>query len=69
MTVKLGFVDTRMTFDLETPLPIASPEKVGQAIMRAQRRKVDTFYYPHFWRGVMGIIKAIPETIFKKLSI
>jgi short-subunit dehydrogenase len=69
MTVKLGFVDTPMTFDLETPLPIASPEKVGKAIVRAQRRSVDTFYYPHFWRGVMGIIKAIPETIFKKLSI
>ena len=69
MTVKLGFVDTRMTFDLETPLPIADPKKVGQAIVRAQRKGTDAFYYPHFWRGVMGIIKAIPEKIFKHLSI
>ncbi len=69
MTVKLGFVDTRMTFDLETPLPVADPAKVGQAIVRAQKRGVDAFYYPHFWRGVMGIIKALPERIFKRLSI
>ncbi|QDG50264.1 SDR family oxidoreductase [Persicimonas caeni] len=69
MTVKLGFVDTRMTVDLETPIPIANPAKVGKAIARAQGRGVDTFYYPHFWRGIMGIIKAIPESIFKKLSL
>ncbi len=69
MTVKLGFVDTRMTFGMDSPLPIAAPEQVGQAIARAQQRGVDAFYYPHFWRGVMGIIKAIPERIFKKLSI
>jgi short-subunit dehydrogenase len=69
MTVKLGFVDTRMTFGMESPLPIAAPEAVGKAIVRAQKAGVETLYYPHFWRGVMGIIKAIPEKLFKRLSI
>lgn len=69
MTVKLGFIDTRMTFGMDSPLPIASPEAAGQAIVRAQRVGVEIFYYPHFWRGVMGIIKAIPEKLFKRLSI
>lgn len=69
MTAKLGFVDTRMTFGMQTPLPIASPEAVGRAIMRAQKAGVEILYYPHFWRGVMGIIKAIPEKFFKRLSI
>lgn len=69
MTVKLGFVDTRMTFGMQSPLPIADPEVVGRAIVRAQKMGVETFYYPHFWRGVMGVIKAIPEKLFKRLSI
>jgi len=69
MTAKLGFVDTRMTFGMETPIPIASPDAVGKAIMRAQQAGVEILYYPHFWRGVMGIIKAIPEKVFKRLSI
>lgn len=69
MTVKLGFVDTRMTFDLDTAIPVASPEQAGEAIARAQRRGVDTFYYPRFWRGIMTVIKSIPERIFKRLSL
>lgn len=69
MTVKLGFVDTRMTFGMDTAIPIASPEAVAEAIVAADRRGADVFYYPHFWRGIMGIIKAIPEKLFKRLSL
>ena len=69
MTVKLGFVDTRMTFGMETAIPIASPEAVSRALFAAQRRRVDTLYYPHFWRGVMGVIKGLPEAVFKRLSL
>ena len=69
MTVKLGFVDTRMTFGMETAIPIASPEKVAGALHRAQKKGRETFYYPHFWGGIMGVIKSIPEKIFKRLSL
>lgn len=69
MTVKLGFVDTRMTFGLQTGIPIASPEAVSRAIFEAQRARTDVFYYPQFWRGIMSVIKAIPESAFKRLSL
>lgn len=69
MTVKLGFVDTRMTFGMKTGIPIASPRQVGQAIYRSQQRKMDTLYYPPFWGLIMGIIKALPEGVFKRLSL
>ncbi len=69
LTVKLGFVDTRMTFGMETPLPVASPEAAGKAIVNAQERGADVIYYPRFWRGVMAVIRAIPERVFKGLSI
>ena len=69
MTVKLGFVDTRMTFGLQTAIPIASPEATAAAVVRAQGRKTESLYYPRFWGGIMGIIRAIPETLFKRLSL
>lgn len=69
MTVKLGFVDTRMTFGMKTGIPVASPERVSQAIVAAQRRRENTLYYPRFWAGIMGVIKAIPEGVFKRLSL
>ncbi len=69
MTVKLGFVDTRMTFGMETGIPIASPAQVSRAVVAAAERKVDAFYYPHFWRGIMTVIRAVPEKVFKRLSL
>lgn len=69
LTVKLGFVDTRMTFGLDTAIPVKSPEAAAAAIVAAQRRGAETIYYPPFWRGVMSIIKAVPEKIFKELSL
>lgn len=68
LTVKLGFVDTRMTWGLATKIPIASPEAASKAIVHALERKRDTMYYPPFWAAIMGIIKAIPEAGFKRTS-
>lgn len=69
LTAKLGFVDTPMTYGLETPIPIASPEAVGRALYTAQQRHTDVLYYPRFWAGIMGVIKAIPERVFKRLTL
>ncbi len=69
MTVKLGFVDTRLTFGMETAIPIASPEAAAAAILHAAERGENELYYPRFWRAIMGVIKAIPENVFKRLSL
>lgn len=69
LTVKPGFVDTRMTWGLKTKIPIATPEAASHAIWDALKRRRDELYWPPFWRGVMGIIKAIPEAGFKRLSL
>ena len=69
MTVKLGFVDTRMTFGMDTPIPVADPVAAGRAVFAAEQRRENQLYYPRFWRGIMGVIKAIPESLFKRLSI
>jgi len=70
MTVKPGFVHTKMTNDKTLPpLLTATPEKVGKAIYKGVIKKKDTIYVYPVWRIIMGIIKLIPEKIFKRLEI
>jgi short-subunit dehydrogenase len=48
---------------------VASPDDVAQDILKAVTKRRDVIYTPFFWRAIMGIIKAIPERIFKKMSV
>lgn len=69
LTVRLGFVDTRMTYGMETGIPIADPATVSRQIVDAVERGEDDIYLPRFWKGIMGVIRAIPERVFKRLSL
>jgi decaprenylphospho-beta-D-erythro-pentofuranosid-2-ulose 2-reductase len=71
VTVKPGFVRTRMTAGMKLPGPLtAEPAEVGRAIYRcAEGRRGDVVYVRPVWRLVMAIICAIPERIFKRLRI
>jgi len=69
MTVKLGFVDTKMTFGKPGMFLVAQPEAVAQAIVRALAAKRDVVYVPQFWWLIMQVIKLIPEPIFKRLKL
>lgn len=67
-TIKPGFVDTKMTFGMKTPL-LAPAEKAGKDIYRAISKHRNVVYVPWFWRYIMLIIRHIPEHLFKRLSI
>ncbi len=70
MTVKPGFVATRMTEGMKLPPALtATPEAVADQIYAAVLKKRDVVYAKPVWRAVMGVIGAIPEPIFKKLRI
>jgi decaprenylphospho-beta-D-erythro-pentofuranosid-2-ulose 2-reductase len=70
LTVKPGFVATKMTSHLELPAKLtSSPEQVAQAIMKATEKKKDSIYVSKVWFWIMLIIKTIPEGIFKKLKL
>ena len=69
LTVKPGFVDTSMTFGLPGMFLVASPEAVARACLLAAAKRRDVIYVPGFWWLIMTIIKAVPERIFKRLSI
>lgn len=70
MTVKPGFVNTKMTDGLKLPKPItANPEDVAKAIIAGINKKKNTIYVLWMWRWIMLIITLIPEFVFKKLKM
>ena len=69
LTVKLGFVDTRMTFGRSDMFLVSTPEKAASSIVRAIHKGRDVVYVPFFWAFIMMVIRHIPETIFKRLKL
>lgn len=67
LTVKPGFVRTKMTANLNGPLPV-EPEKVANDIFWAMLKNKQVIYTPWFWRYIMAAIKLIPEVVFKRLN-
>ena len=68
MTVKLGTVDTRMTWGREGALLTIAPTKAAELIYAAYRKRAEVVYVPWFWRLIMGAVRMIPESRFKRLS-
>src|SRR3954468_804925 len=71
LTVKQGFVRTRMTVGMKLPplLP-AEPDEVGRRIFdAAEQGRADVIYVRPVWRMVMTTIGLIPEALFKRLRL
>jgi decaprenylphospho-beta-D-erythro-pentofuranosid-2-ulose 2-reductase len=71
VTVKPGFVRTRMTAGMKLPpLLTAEPAEVGETIFKAaETGRGDTIYVRGIWRIVMTVIALIPEPVFKRLRL
>ncbi len=71
VTVKPGFVRTRMTAGMKLPdLLTVQPGDVGWAIFQAaQEKQRDVIYVGRIWWLVMTVIRAMPERIFKRLRL
>lgn len=70
ITVKPGFVRTKMIENLSTPKPLtASPRKVAQKISKSIRAKSNIVYVLSVWSLIMFVIRMIPETVFKRLKL
>ena len=71
MTVKPGFIDTAMTTHMpKTPAVLwATPDDVAKQIIKGWTKQKNVIYTPGFWRMIMFIIGAIPEFVFKRLSL
>jgi decaprenylphospho-beta-D-erythro-pentofuranosid-2-ulose 2-reductase len=68
MTVKLGAVDTRMTWGRDGAMLTIPPAKAAGLIYAAYRKRAEVVYVPWFWRFIMGAIRLVPESRFKRVS-
>jgi decaprenylphospho-beta-D-erythro-pentofuranosid-2-ulose 2-reductase len=69
VTIKPGFVSSPMTAAFKKGALWASPAAVAADIVRAMDRGTPVIYTPWFWRLIMTIIRAVPETLFRRLKL
>jgi decaprenylphospho-beta-D-erythro-pentofuranosid-2-ulose 2-reductase len=70
ITVKPGFIRTRMTEGLKLPAILtAEPDEMARAIRKAHTSKRLVVYHRPSWRLIMLIIRGLPERIFARLKI
>jgi decaprenylphospho-beta-D-erythro-pentofuranosid-2-ulose 2-reductase len=69
LTVKPGFVDTKMTFGRPGMFLMASPQTIARGILAAIRGRREVVYLPAFWSPIMAVIRLVPEPIFKRLRL
>lgn len=71
LTVKPGIIDSPMTAGLKIgpKALITTPDMVAADIERAILRGRNVIYTPWFWRPIMALIRAIPESLFKRLKL
>ncbi len=69
VTIKPGFVATRMTAGMEKPLWLIAPEEAARQILSAVESRANERFVPCRWWMVAFVIRNIPSFIFKRLSI
>lgn len=70
LTVKPGFVKTRMIEGMTTPAVLtAKPRQVASQIYHSIIKRRNVVYTLPTWRWIMLVIKNIPEGIFKRMKL
>lgn len=70
ITLKPGFVDTKMTRDRDLPkLLLLSPEQVARKTYRAYKSGKSVSHITWYWWAIVTAVKMLPEWIYKKLDI
>ena len=69
VTIKPGYVRTKMIAGLETPnFLTTSPERVADQIYARRRSGSSVIYVGPIWAMIMMIIRLLPERIFMRLQ-
>ena len=68
VTVKPGFVKTGMTEGLSPPPFAGEPEAVARTVIRAIDRGTPVVYAPAPWALVMGVIRALPRAVMRRVK-
>ena len=69
VVVKPGFVDTPMTAHLPKGPLFATPARIARDIHRGITRRVGVVYTPWWWRGILALIRAVPDRLFVRTNL
>jgi short-subunit dehydrogenase len=58
-----------MTESMKGSEKFADVEKVAATLVAEIDKGTDVVYVPGIWRLIMAVVRAIPESIFKKLDL
>lgn len=64
----LGYLDTNLAFGQSTLLPRAVPERLANAVYQRRFNDFGVTYYPRFWYPVCRLLRALPWSMFRRLS-
>ncbi len=67
--MKLGYIDTPMTYGKAGYFLAVSPERCAEACLIAAENKVAVKYFPWFWRWIMLIFKLMPRFILYRIKV
>ena len=67
--IRPGLVDSPMTAHLKKGPLWSSPERIANKIVASIAAGRHTVYAPGYWRGIMFVVRLIPNFIFKRLKI
>lgn len=68
VTVKPGFVKTAMTAHLDPPPFAAEPDHVASIVVRAIDLGLPVVYAPLAWAPIMGVIRALPRFVMRRIA-
>lgn len=69
VTIKPGYVESKMTAGKGNLLWMISADEAARRILEAGERSRGTVYVPRRWRVVSWVLRAIPSFIFKRLEV
>jgi len=69
ITIKPGFIETKMTRELGRTKLVVKPDVAGRDIVKAIRKRKNVIYTPLRWRFIMAIIRMVPERLFKRMKL
>ncbi|MDQ3768797.1 MAG: decaprenylphospho-beta-D-erythro-pentofuranosid-2-ulose 2-reductase, partial [Actinomycetota bacterium] len=68
LTVRPGFVHTKMTAGREAAPFATTPEAVAEAVADGLRRRAHTVWVPAHLRLVMAVLRHLPRALFRRMG-
>ena len=71
ITIKPGYVATPMLAGAKISklFPVIPADRAAREILAAAAHKQQVAYVPAVWRPIMGMVRAIPSRLFRRLNI